>query len=92
MGDAACPSLPGTWVSYLGKKWRFWQNEETSLFCAAKGILRSATAATGWKGGEGGRGKRGAGTSISESQTGGVFKTGFAMHRQICTNTNTDIN
>ena len=83
MGDAA---LPGTWVSYLGKKWRFGKMRKLPFFVLPKEFLGAQLQQL-----VGGEGKRGAGTSISESQTGGVFKTGFVMHRQI-TNTNTDIN
>ena len=85
MGDAA---LPGTWVSYLGKKWRFGKMRKLAFFVLPKEFLGAQLQQLV---GRGGRGERGAGISISESQTGGVFKTRFAMHRQICTNTNTDI-
>ena len=75
MGDAA---LPGTWVSYLGKKWRFGKMRKLPFFVLPKEFLGAQLQQL-----VGREGKRGAGTSISESQTGGVFKTGFAMHRQI---------
>ena len=59
----------------------FWQNEETSLFCAAKGILRSATAATGWKGGEEGRGEQ-------EPQSQNLRQEAFSRRGLQCTDKN----
>ena len=65
----------------------FWQNEETSLFCAAKGILRNATAATGWREGKREEGSRNLNLRISDRRR---------FQDRVCnaptnTNTNTDI-
>ena len=55
MGDAACPSLPGTRVSqelgYLGKTWHFGKTRKPLVFCSSEEFLAAAGGTGGgWAG------------------------------------------
>ena len=66
MGDAACPSLPGTWVSYLGKKWRFGKMRKLPFFVLPKEFLGAQLQQLVGREGKRGEGSRNLNIRISD--------------------------
>ena len=87
MGDAACPSLPGTWVSYLGKKWRFGKMRKLPFFVLPKEFLGAQLQQLVGREGKREEGSRNLNLRISDRRR---FQDGVC-NAPTNTNTNTDI-
>ena len=77
MGDAA---LPGTWVSYLGKKWRFGKMRKLPFFVLPKEFLGAQLQQL-----VGREGKREEGRGEQEPQSQNLRQEAFSRRGLQCT-------